>query len=156
MPTAELAVSDAEARALFRGLERLPGLVLAVSGGPDSTALLLLAARWVKRLKRAPKLMAVTIDHGLRPEAAREAAMVKRLARRLGVPHRTLHWRRGKLRSGLQDAARRARYELLAEVTAGAGLAHIVTAHTLDDQAETVLFRLARGSGAARAMPVNP
>jgi len=160
VPTAELAVSDAEARALFRGLERLPGLVLAVSGGPDSTALLLLAARWVKRVKRAPKLMAVTIDHGLRPEAAREAAMVKRLARRLGVPHRTLHWRRGKLRSGLQDAARRARYELLAEVTAGAGLAHIVTAHTLDDQAETVLFRLARGSGIygltgmARAAPL--
>jgi len=160
VPTAELAVSDAEARALFRGLERLPGLVLAVSGGPDSTALLLLAARWVKRLKRAPKLMAVTIDHGLRPEAAREAAMVKRLARRLGVPHRTLHWRRGKPRSGLQDAARRARYELLAEVAAGAGLAHIVTAHTLDDQAETVLFRLARGSGIygltgmARAAPL--
>ena len=93
MPTADAAVADGEANALFRGLEDLPGLVLAVSGGPDSTALLVLAARWVKQLKRAPKLIAVTIDHGLRPEAAREAAMVKRLARQLGVPHRTLHWR---------------------------------------------------------------
>jgi tRNA(Ile)-lysidine synthase len=147
VPTADAAVADGEANALFRGLEDLPGLVLAVSGGPDSTALLLLAARWVKRLKHAPKLIAVTIDHGLRPEAAREAAMVKRLARRLGVPHRTLHWRGRKPRNGLQEAARHARYELLAQIATRARFAHILTAHTLDDQAETVLFRLARGSG---------
>jgi tRNA(Ile)-lysidine synthase len=147
VPTADAAVADGEANALFRGLEDLPGLVLAVSGGPDSTALLLLAARWVKRLKHAPKLIAVTIDHGLRPEAAREAAIVKRLARRLGVPHRTLHWRGRKPRNGLQEAARHARYELLAQIATRARFAHILTAHTLDDQAETVLFRLARGSG---------
>ncbi|HXP13100.1 MAG TPA: tRNA lysidine(34) synthetase TilS [Stellaceae bacterium] len=118
-----------------------------MSGGPDSTALMVLAARWAKRLKRAPKLIAVTVDHGLRPEAAREAAMVKRLARRLGVPHRTLRWRGRKPRTGLQAAARYARYELLARIAARARFAHILTAHTLDDQAETVLFRLARGSG---------
>ena len=147
MPTADGSVGDGEANALFRGLEDLPGLVLAVSGGPDSTALLVLAARWAKRLKRAPKLVAVTIDHGLRPQAAREAAMVKRLARRLGVPHRTLHWRGRKPRTGLQEAARYARYALLAQVAMRARFAHILTAHTLDDQAETVLFRLARGSG---------
>jgi tRNA(Ile)-lysidine synthase len=147
VPTAEAAVGDGEANALFRGLEDLPGLVLAVSGGPDSTALLVLAARWAKRLKRAPKLIAVTIDHGLRPEAAREAAMVKQLARRLGVPHRTLHWRGRKPQTGLQEAARHARYELLAQIATRARFAHILTAHTLDDQAETVLFRLARGSG---------
>jgi tRNA(Ile)-lysidine synthase len=147
VPTADGSVGDGEANALFRGLEDLPGLVLAVSGGPDSTALLVLAARWAKRLKRAPKLIAVTVDHGLRPEAAREAAMVKQLARRLGVPHRTLRWRGRKPRTGLQEAARYARYELLAEVATRARLAHILTAHTLDDQAETVLFRLARGSG---------
>ena len=147
MPTADAAVADGEANALFRGLEDLPGLVLAVSGGPDSTALLVLAARWAKRLKRAPKLVAVTIDHGLRPEAAREAAVVKQLARRLGVPHRTLRWRGAKPQSGLQEAARRARYELLAQVATRLRFAHILTAHTLDDQAETVLFRLARGSG---------
>jgi len=147
VPTADAAVADGEANALFRGLEDLPGLVLAVSGGPDSTALLVLAARWAKRLKRAPKLVAVTIDHGLRPEAAREAAAVKQLARRLGVAHRTLRWRGGKPQSGLQEAARRARYELLAQVASRLRFAHILTAHTLDDQAETVLFRLARGSG---------
>jgi tRNA(Ile)-lysidine synthase len=145
--TADGSVGDGEANALFRGLEDLPGLVLAVSGGPDSTALLVLAARWAKRLKRAPKLIAVTIDHGLRPEAAHEAATVKALARRLGVPHRTLRWRGRKPRTGLQQAARYARYGLLAQIATRARFAHILTAHTLDDQAETVLFRLARGSG---------
>jgi tRNA(Ile)-lysidine synthase len=149
VPTAEEAVRDEEANALFRGLEGLRGLVIAASGGPDSTALLMLAARWVKRSKRAPKLLAVTIDHGLRPQSAAEAAAVKRLAHRLGVPHRTLRWRGAKPKTGLQEAARIARYRLLAQAAARAGYAHILTAHTLDDQAETVLFRLARGSGLA-------
>jgi tRNA(Ile)-lysidine synthase len=149
--TAERAVRDDEANALFSGLEDLRGLVLAVSGGPDSTALLVLTARWINELKkerkRAPKLVAVTIDHGLRADAAREAAAVKRLARRLGVPHRTLRWRGAKPKTGLQEAARLARYRLLAEAAHRAGYDHVLTAHTLDDQAETVLFRLARGSG---------
>jgi len=145
--TADDVVGDDEANALFRGLEGLDGLVLAVSGGADSTALLVLAARWAKRLKRAPELLAVTIDHGLRPQAAREAAAVKRLARRLGVRHRTLRWRGKKPKTGLPQAARMARYRLLAQAAALQGYAHILTAHTLDDQAETVLFRLARGSG---------
>ena len=147
-PAAEPAVGDDEARVLFRGLEDLPGLILAVSGGPDSTALLLLAARWAKQLrKRAPKLVAVTVDHGLRPQAAGEAQAVKRLARQLGVPHQTLHWRGEKPKTALQEAARIARYHLLAQAASRQRFAHIVTAHTLDDQAETVLFRLARGSG---------
>ena len=145
--TADHALRDEEADALFSGLENSRGLILAVSGGPDSTALLGLAARWAKRLRRPPKLIAVTIDHGLRAEAAREAAAVKRLARSLGVSHRTLRWRGRKPKTGLQEAARSARYRLLAEAAASAGYAHILTAHTLDDQAETVLFRLARGSG---------
>jgi tRNA(Ile)-lysidine synthase len=159
VPTAEPVVRDDEASALFRGLEALDGLLLAVSGGPDSTALLVLAARWAKRLKRAPKLLAITIDHGLRTEAAREAGAVKRLARRLGVPHRTLLWRGNKPKTGLQEAARVARYQLLAQAAARAGYAHILTAHTLDDQAETVLFRLARGSGViglAGMAPASP
>jgi tRNA(Ile)-lysidine synthase len=147
VPTADVAVSDSEASGLFRGLEGLRGLVLAVSGGPDSTALLVLAARWARRLKRGPKLVAITVDHGLRLEASREAAAVKRTARRLGVSHRTLRWRGKKPKSGLQEAARNARYGLLAQAATREGIAHILTAHTLDDQAETVLFRLARGSG---------
>src|SRR5580692_9321387 len=148
VPTAEDAVRDEEANALFRGLQGLPGFVIAVSGGPDSTALLVLAARWAKRQKkRRPKLLGITIDHGLRSQAAAEAAAVKRLARRLGVPHRTLRWRDKKPKSGLQEAARIARYRLLARAATRAGYEHVMTAHTLDDQAETVLFRLARGSG---------
>ena len=147
MPTAEQAVRDDEANVVFRGLENARGLILAVSGGPDSTALLVLAARWAKRLKRAPKLIAITVDHGLRAEAAREAVAVKRLAKKLGVAHRILHWRGRKPKSGLQEAARIARYRLLADTAARAGYVHILTAHTLDDQAETILFRLARGSG---------
>jgi len=75
---ADQAVRDAEADALFSGLENLRGLVLAVSGGSDSTALLILAERWARGLRksrgRCPELLAVTIDHGLRPEAKREAA----------------------------------------------------------------------------------
>lgn len=149
MPTADAAVGDEELNALFRGLEDLPGFVIAVSGGSDSTALLLLATRWAKRLKKPPRLLAVTIDHGLRAEAKAEAASVKRLARQLEVPHRTLRWRGSKPATGLQEAARTARYGLLAQTAARAGLAHVLTAHTLDDQAETVLFRLARGSGLA-------
>ncbi len=177
MTTADRAVSDAEADALFAGLEDLKGLVLAVSGGSDSTALLVLAARWTKgldkrpkgkrsgekRIKRAPELLAVTVDHGLRAEARREAAGVKRLARQLGIAHRTLHWRGNKPKTGLQEAARIARYGLLAQAAMRAGFDHILTAHTLDDQAETVLFRLARGSGLtglagmahATALPVS-
>jgi tRNA(Ile)-lysidine synthase len=149
--TADQAVREAEAGALFSGLENLRGLVLAVSGGSDSTALLLLAARWAQALRkgrgRSPQLLAVTVDHGLRPEAKREAAAVKALARRLAIAHRTLHWRAVKPETGIQEAARIARYRLLAEAAIRVGYEHILTAHTLDDQAETVLFRLARGSG---------
>jgi tRNA(Ile)-lysidine synthase len=140
-------IAAAEARSLFSDLADHPVLIVAVSGGPDSTALLLLLARWREPLRRGPKLVAVTIDHGLRPESRREAVAVKRLARSLGVAHRTLRWAGRKPRSGLQRAARDARYRLLASAAKSAGAHHVLTAHTLDDQAETVLIRLARGSG---------
>ena len=149
MPTADgaAALNATEIRSLFAGLADHPVLVLAVSGGPDSTALMLLAARWRKTRKRGPKLVAVTVDHGLRPEARREAVAVKRFAATLGVPHRTLRWTGRKPSTGLQEAARLARYRLLAEAARKAGAQHVLTAHTLDDQAETVLIRLTRGSG---------
>jgi tRNA(Ile)-lysidine synthase len=141
------AVSDAEAATLFTDLSSHPALILAVSGGPDSIALLVLAARWRKALKQRPKLIAVTIDHGLRAEAKREAAAVKRLAHSFGIEHQTVRWSERKPKTGLQEAARNARYRLLAAAARKAGARHVLTAHTLDDQAETVLFRLARGSG---------
>jgi len=140
-------VSASEAKTLFAGLADASHLILAVSGGPDSTALLVLAARWRAALRKGPDLVAVTVDHGLRPGSAREARAVKRLAGRLGVRHRTLRWTGRKPLTGLQEAAREARYRLLAAAARGAGARHVLTGHTLDDQAETVLLRMARGSG---------
>lgn len=148
MRIAEISpVSAAELKALFSGLESFPVLILAVSGGPDSTALMLLAARWRKAFKSSPKLVAVTVDHGLRVEAKREAAAAGRLARKLGIAHRTLRWTGKKPVTALQQTARTARYRLLAGAARKAKAAHILTAHTLDDQAETVLIRMSRGSG---------
>ena len=140
-------VSAVEARSLFDDLADAPTLVLAVSGGPDSTALLVLAARWCAARKRGPALLAVTVDHGLRPGSTREARAVRRLADHLGVRHRTLRWTGSKPTTGLQEAARAVRYGLLAAAARKAGARHVLTGHTLDDQAETVLLRLARGSG---------
>lgn len=140
-------VSAAEAATLFDELHSAPALVIAVSGGPDSTALLALVARWRAARKQGPALLAVTVDHGLRPESAREARAVKRLAGELGVRHRTLRWTGKKPASALQEEARRVRYQLLAAAARSAGAPCVLTAHTLDDQAETVLLRMARGSG---------
>jgi len=143
------AISAAEARALFGHLTRYSSLILAVSGGPDSTALMVLLARWRKTLTRGPKLIAVTVDHGLRPEAKQEALAVKKLARSLRIEHQTLRWTGRKPKTGIQEAARAARYRLLARVAQKAEGAPVLTAHTQDDQAETVLFRMMRGSGVA-------
>ncbi|MGE0564255.1 MAG: tRNA lysidine(34) synthetase TilS [Pseudolabrys sp.] len=147
MPSREKPVSISEARQLFGSLTDAAAIVLAVSGGPDSVALLYLAARWRDGLRSKPKLSAVTVDHGLRKEARAEALAVARLARRLKVPHRVLRWSGAKPKSGIQEAARVARYRLIGDAALKSGASHIVTAHTSDDQAETVLMRMARGSG---------
>ena len=143
------AISVAQAKRLFADWKSAPAIVLAVSGGPDSMALMWLAARWRRALARGPRLVAVTVDHGLRTEAAREARDVKRLARSLEVPHRTLRWTGAKPKTGLPAAARAARYRLLAQAARSNGATHILTAHTRDDQAETLLMRMLRGSGIA-------
>ena len=140
-------VTLAETKNFFAGLSDHSALILAVSGGPDSTALLYLASRWRAGLKNGPAVIAVTVDHGLRKESGGEAKAVARLCRKLGVVHKTLRWSGGKPKTGLQEAARRARYDLLAKEAARRGVRHVLTAHTLDDQAETILFRLSRGSG---------
>lgn len=140
-------VADIEAGRLFDSLRDAKALILAVSGGPDSTALLLLAARWRRTQKHGPTLLAVTVDHGLRSEAQAEAEAVKRVAKQCGVAHRTMRWTGRKPKSGLQKAAREARYRLLAQAAKKIGANHVLTAHTHDDQAETVLIRMSCGSG---------
>lgn len=155
-----LPVSPVEANAAFEPLATFEHVVLAVSGGPDSMALLVLAAEWRQSRNGAPPSLSVaTVDHGLRPEASREAEFVARESRRLGMPHVILHWTGEKPPSGIPDAARRARYRLL-EAHArslSAGTVAVVTAHHQDDQAETFAMRLARGAGVAglAAMPAE-
>ena len=117
-------------------------LGLAISGGGDSLALLLLA-----HTALTGRIAAATVDHGLRPESAAEAAMVADLCGRLDVPHETLIV---ALEAGnLQDRARTARYAALAQWCGVNGLGALATAHQLDDQAETLVMRLNRGSGLA-------
>src|SRR5260370_14179779 len=142
-------ISAQDAKRLFADWKAAPAIVLAVSGGPDSIALMWLAARWRRALARGPRLIAVTVDHGLRAEAAAEARDVQRLARILDLPHRTLRWTGAKPRTGLPAAAREARYRLLAQAAQAHGASHVLTAHTRDDQAETLLMRMLRGSGIA-------
>ncbi|MBV9261205.1 MAG: tRNA lysidine(34) synthetase TilS [Pseudolabrys sp.] len=147
---ASAPISITETKTLFAGFEKAQALLLAVSGGPDSTALLMLAARWakgLKGLKAKPKLFAVTVDHGLRKESKGEAAAVGKLAKKFRVPHQVLRWTGAKPTSGIQQAAREARYRLLTGAADKVGATHILTGHTLDDQAETVIMRMARGSG---------
>ncbi len=139
-------LSDEGLERLFGTLSQASGIVAAVSGGPDSMALMHLLARWRAAGPRPPVLVA-TIDHRLRPEAPEEAAFVARQADALGLPHRTLVWTGDKPRAGVQEAAREARYRLLVPYAREEGASHLVTAHTLDDQAETVMMRLSRGSG---------
>jgi len=139
-------VSAGAPTAPLASLRDEPALLLAVSGGPDSTALLLMASEWAEP---KPRLFAATVDHGLRPESGAEAAAAAELCARLGVPHATLRWQGRKPTTRLQERAREARYDLLAAHARQVGAGVVVTAHHLDDQAETVLFRLARGSGLA-------
>src|SRR5262249_20564479 len=127
--------------------ELRPHLAVALSGGRDSMALALLVAAWAER--RGGRITAITVDHGLRPEAAAEAHQVGRSLRTRGIAHRILRWRppAGALPGGLQAAARAARYELLCGWCRRHGVLHLALAHQQEDQAETLLLRLARGSG---------
>lgn len=129
---------------------------LAVSGGPDSLALLLLAARWAAALDHSPALFVYSLDHGLRPEAGAEVAMVLEVAQSQGLPARGLAWTGPKPETGLQEAARRARYSLIGEAMRADGANLLLTAHHRADQAETVLMRLAHGSGIEGLKAMTP
>jgi tRNA(Ile)-lysidine synthase len=109
---------------------------------------MVLMAEWMVQSGRSLQACTVlTVDHRLRPESASEVEAVARQAAALGLRHATLVWEGDKPRTGLQAAARAARYRLMAAYARAHGIGTILTAHTLDDQAETLLMRLARGSG---------
>lgn len=149
---AQLPIALAEAADAFARTAPFDHAILAVSGGPDSMALLVLAAEcFARKGEGAPQLSVATIDHGLRPESGAEAAFVASEARRLGLPHTTLRWTGEKPATGIAAAARSARYRLLEEHARSfpAERVAVVTAHHLDDQAETFAMRLARGAGVA-------
>lgn len=138
---------DAALEALFVPFADVACLALAVSGGADSLALLVLAQRWRAARPSGPELLVLTVDHGLRPESADEAREVGAVARRFGLSFRSLSWQGPVPGSGVEAAARAARYELLLDAAREAGATLLATAHHRDDQAETFLMRLARGSG---------
>lgn len=139
-------------RAALQGLGGVPDrLGLAVSGGADSLALLLLAAAAFPG-----RVEAATVDHGLRPESMIEALHVEDICERTSCPHTILSVSVPDGAAGLQADARTARYAALESWAEARGISHLATAHHLDDQAETVLMRLQRGSGLAGLSAIRP
>ena len=134
---------------LFEPLASHSAVLLAVSGGPDSMALLRLAAAWRDAAPATPRFFAATVDHGLRAGAAIEAAKVADWSRALGIAHKTLVWTGDKPSTGIQARARNARYRLLFDHMREIQATALATAHHADDQWETLMIRLARGSGIA-------
>ncbi len=133
---------------LFGGFPSLSSLLVAVSGGPDSMALLHLAAVW-RDSGAARQVFAATVDHGIRAESAAEAQQVALWAEMLEIPHRILLWSGEKPKTAVQEEARAARYRLLFDHARDIGACATATAHHADDQWETLMIRMARGSGLA-------
>lgn len=142
-----MSPADHLARALEAALAEIsePRLGVAVSGGGDSVALMALLADWAP--PRGLTIEVASVDHGLRSAAAEEVALVACHAKTLGLSHARLSDPSWHLTGNLQAAARDLRLTLLKEWAVAKGLTHVCLGHTLDDQAETLLLRLARGSG---------
>jgi tRNA(Ile)-lysidine synthase len=132
--------------ALLGRFEKRPFLAVAVSGGPDSLALAILADRWVR--ERYGQICAVTVDHRLRPGSGDEIRRLNGWLAARAIRHEILAWSTHKPATGVQEAARTARYQLLAEWCREHGCLHLLTAHQREDQAETHLIRRGAGSGA--------
>lgn len=128
------------------GFEPRPLLAVGVSGGPDSMALVLLADRWARQ--RGGAAWALVVDHRLRLESTAEAERTAGWLAARGIPHEVLVWAGDKPAAGVQEAAREARYRLLAKWCTAQGCLHLLLAHHRDDQAETYLIRRRAKSGA--------
>lgn len=150
---APLTIGEAEHR--FAPLKGAGRILIAVSGGPDSVALMNFAAA-IRRHESFPPLAVATVDHRLQAGSDRIARDVADQADALGLDAHILPWEGIKPATGVQAAARQARYELLIRLADRIDATHLVTAHTLDDQAETILFRMARGSGLAGLAGMRP
>lgn len=125
--------------------ERPPRLAVAVSGGPDSLALALLARDWARA--RGGSLRALHLDHGLRPESGEETARLAGWLAARGIPGRIMVWSGPRPQRRLQETARAVRLELLEAACAEVGILHLLLAHHARDQSETVAMRAARRSG---------
>ena len=147
VPEPDIVVSSELAAELFSSLKNLPALALAVSGGADSLALLYLYYSW--RIEHAPSqdCLILTVDHRLRDCSNEEARGVAEICNRIGLPHKILVWEEEHPKSNVQAMAREKRYELIESEMISAGIKHLLVAHHKNDQAETFLNRLARGSG---------
>lgn len=139
----------AAAMAAFGGFEPAPLLAVAVSGGVDSVALLRLAHDWATA--REGGVLAITFDHRLRPESAAEAERVGAWCAALGIPHLSLAWEAPAPATGIEAAARTARYAALEATCREAGALHLLVGHHAADQRETVAMRMERGGGHGRA-----
>ncbi|ODS00327.1 hypothetical protein AUC68_00680 [Methyloceanibacter methanicus] len=139
-------LTEAEADRILAPLADHRLYALAVSGGPDSLALMHMSAGFARRQGGAAPVV-LTVDHDLRAGSRAEAETVARVAEDMGLRHAILTWRHGQVDAGLQARARGARYDLMAAYCTAHDIPALVTAHHLDDQAETFLMRLKRGSG---------
>lgn len=156
-PRLSAPVTDAEFAARLDALgpfEADPHLAVAVSGGPDSLALALLAERWARM--RGGRILALTVDHGLRPESSAEAVQVGAWLAAKDIAHRVVRWTGPKPSTGVQAAARAARFELLVRECRAQGILHLLLAHQCDDQAETFVLRLTAESGPDGLAGISP
>ncbi|MEP3231360.1 MAG: tRNA lysidine(34) synthetase TilS [Hyphomicrobiales bacterium] len=140
--------------ALFYSIRDQEKIAVAVSGGSDSLAMLLMLAEWAN--EQGKYLHCLTVDHALRAASRDEALMVGKLCTKLGIPHDILTWDDEKPSTGLSNAARDARYELMAERCLALGVFDLVLGHQRDDQAETLLMRLSRSDQGGRGLAGMP
>jgi tRNA(Ile)-lysidine synthase len=156
VPLAELTRSNFYLDQIFESLNGMSRLALAVSGGSDSMAMLRMVHEWASTQDKLLRIFVLTVDHGLREVAGDEAKQVAQWCAGLGIAHETLRWDGQKPLTGIQAKARAARYDLMSAWCIAHDVPALLTAHTADDQAETVVMRSARTSSAKSLAGIWP